>query len=360
MATNTNKNLHSAASAKKDEYYTQLSDIVNELFSYKDYFKDKVILCNCDDPYESNFFKYFALNFNFFGLKKLITTCYSGSPISGTELNLFPDLEPEIAKKKAYKLEITELSNMDGEPNFDLNDVQRILKEHPPAILKGNGDFRSKECLEFLKEADIVVTNPPFSLFREFVSQIIDYEKKFIIIGNKNAITYKEIFPLISQNKLWIGVTPMSKEIYFDVPQSYIDEAIEKKKDRTVVKVDGKYMARTQSIWFTNLDIKKRHEKFISYKEYNPKEFPKYDNYDAIEVSKSADIPENYYGVMGVPITFLDKYNPEQFEILDARDYTNIERLKTKSTMLVKDADGSVNGKAKYARILIRRRNIEN
>lgn len=351
-----NKELSDARKGKNDEFYTQLTDIEKEMIYYREYFKDKIVFCNCDDPYESNFFKYFTLNFNFFGLKKLITTCYSGSPISGTELNLFSDLEPEIAKKKAYKLEITELSNVDGEPNFDLNDVQRILKEHPPAILKGNGDFRSKECVEFLKEADIVVTNPPFSLFREFIAQLIKYDKKFVIIGNKNAITYKETFSLIAQNKLWIGVTPMSKEIYFDVPQAYIDEAIEKKKDRTVVKVDGKYMARTQSIWFTNLDNKKRHEEFLSYKEYTPEEFPHYDNYNAIEVSKTLDIPENYYEPMGVPITFLDKYNPEQFEILDARDYTDIERLKTKSTMLIKDADGSVKGKAKYARILIKRK----
>ncbi len=351
-----NKELSDARKAKNDEFYTQLGDIEKEMMYYKEYFKGKIVFCNCDDPYESNFFKYFALCFNILGLKKLITTCYSGSPISGTELNLFPDLESKIAKKKAYKLEITEISNIAGEPNYNLDDVQRILMEHPPETLKGDGDFRSDECVELLKEADVVVTNPPFSLFREFVAQLMEYDKKFIIIGNQNAISYKEVFPFIKNDKMWLGMSIHSGDRKFYVPENYPLNAA-----GCGVDEKGKRFIRVKGVrWFTNLNNKKRSEKYISYKEYTPEEFPKYDNYDAIEVSKSADIPENYDGAMGVPITFLDKYNPEQFEILDARDYTNIERLKTKSTMLVKDADGSVNGKAKYARILIRRRNSAN
>ena len=334
MATNTNRNLHSAATAKKDEFYTQLSDIENELRHYKAHFKGKIIFCNCDDPFESNFFKYFAMNFNSFGLKKLIATCYATSPVTGNELDYYIDRDGQISflpvaginsahdeSKRPYRIEITEVTDENGDGRVDLADVEYLLrnKKNVLTLLDGDGDFRSDECVDLLKQADIVVTNPPFSLFREYVAQLVEYEKKFIIIGNKNAITYKEIFPLIALNKLWIGVTPMSREIYFDVPQSYIDEAIEKKKDRTVVKVNGRYMARSQSIWFTNLDNMKRHEDLILYKHYTPEAYPKYDNYDAINVDKSVDIPCDYDGVMGVPITFLDKYNPDQFEIVAFR-----------------------------------------
>lgn len=342
-----NRNLHDAAIAKKDEFYTQLKDIENELKHYREYFAGKTILCNCDDPYESNFFKYFAMNFNTLKLKKLIATSYRGSPIVYTELPLFPELEKEkIEIRPPYKAEITEFKDYNGDGAEDLSDVEWLLqnKKDSCKLLKGDGDFRSSECIDYLKEADIVVTNPPFSLFREFVATLIKYDKKFIIIGNKNAITYKEIFSLIAQNKLWIGVTPMSKEVYFDVPQSYIDEGLEKKKDRSIVKVDGKYMARSQSIWFTNLDNKKRHEDIALFRNYTPKAYPKYDNYDAIDVSKVVDIPCDWNGIMGVPITFLDKYNPNQFEIIKFRKGDD-------------DKDLSINGKCPYFRILIRRVN---
>lgn len=367
----SNRNLHSAKDKKKDEFYTQLPDIERELIHYKDHFKGKTVLCNCDDPYESNFFKYFALNFNYFGLKKLTATCYRGSPISYTELPLFPELEPQEKElRPPYKAVISDASNFGNNGAFDLADIANLLKsdKNSCGLLQGDGDFRSEECVELLKEADIVVTNPPFSLFREFINLLVKYDKKFIIIGNKNAITYKEVFSLIKENKLWIGVTPMSKEVYFDVPQSYIDEAIENHKDRSVVRVDGKYVARSQSIWFTNLDNKKRHDELELFKTYNPEDYPKYDNYDAIEVSKATDVPVDYDGIMAVPVTFLDKYNPEQFEILGITqrsddpfktkyytkdEYENANDLNARGVIMI-------NGKPKsmYARILIKRRKM--
>ena len=318
---NNNKALSAANKAKKDEFYTQLSDIENELRHYKQHFKDKVVLCNCDDPYESNFFKYFAMNFNYFGLKKLICTCYAGSPVIYTQLSLFGEEEVvgTVTDRKPYKIEITEVKDLNGDGAFDLQDVELLLrtKAGKPKLLKGNGDFRSEECIKLLKQADIVVTNPPFSLFREYVAQLMEYDKKFIIIGNKNAITYKEIFPLIKDNRLWIGYTPMSKDLLFDVPKEYADRMLKDGKLGSQYRIiDGVVKGRSQSIWFTNLDIQKRHEDLILYKIYTPEEYPTYDNYDAIEVSKTAEIPYDYEGVMGVPITFMDKYNPEQFEIL--------------------------------------------
>jgi len=340
-----NSNLHDSMRNKQDEFYTELSLIEDELLHYKEHFKNKVILCNCDDPYESNFFKYFALNFNTLGLKKLITTCYSGSPISGTELNLFPDLEPQVAKKQAYKLEITELSNVKGEPNYNLNDVQRILKENQPEVLKGNGDFRSDECIKFLKEADIVVTNPPFSLFREFVTKLVEYEKEFLIVGNLNAVTYKEILPLIMQNKIWIGYN--NGHFWFKVPQSY-----EIKKTDFKIDDNGQKWRRMGNIcWYTNLDIEKRHENILLFREYNPKDYPTYDNYNAIEVSRAADIPKDYDGIMGVPITFLNKYNPEQFDLLGIdKDFTSDGGRFT----LVKSKRDI---RRLYARLVVRRKN---
>ena len=224
-----NSNLHDAAIAKKDEFYTQLKDIENELKYYREYFAGKTILCNCDDPYESNFFKYFAMNFNTLKIKKLIATCYRGSPISYTELPLFPDLEPEVKEiRPPYKAVITEVADYNNDGAVDLADVEWLLqnKKNTCELLKGDGDFRSEECIELLKEADIVATNPPFSLFREFVAQLVEYDKKFIIIGNKNAITYKEIFPLIAQNKLWIGVTPMSKDLLFSLPSAEFSSSL--------------------------------------------------------------------------------------------------------------------------------------
>ena len=348
-----NQNLHAAARAKKDEFYTQMEDIANELKHYKEHFRGKTVLCNCDDPYESNFFKYFALNFNALGLRKLIATCYDGSPVQGNELLLdFGDGSEE--KKVAYKVEITEVSDLNGDGRVDLADVRYLLQNDRNVLstMTQHGDFRSAECIELLKEADIVCTNPPFSLFREYVAQLIAFDKKFLIIGNKNAITYKEIFPLIKNNELWVGYTPMSKEVYFDVPNKYIEEGLALKKDRSIVFHNEKHMARSQSIWFTNLDHKKRHEELVLYKSYTPEEYPKYDNYDAINVDKTADIPCDYFGVMGVPITFLDKYNPEQFKIIGISNHYEMAGIP----YLNNNCYCEINGNRKYVRIFIRRK----
>ena len=295
-----NRNLHKANKAKNDEFYTQLSDIENELKHYTSHFKGKTVLCNCDDPRVSNFFRYFALNFHVLGLKRLISTCY---------MNDNPDLFSQgiETNKSIY-------SDFDGSFQCnELTDFSRI----PYKQLHGDGtysagDFRSAECIELLKQADIVVTNPPFSLFCEYVAQLIRYDKKFLIIGNMNALTYKEIFPLVKENKIWTGVLPFSGSRWFEVPKDYNNKFIKEVGDKRLMAI--------KAIWFTNLDHHKRHEELILYKKYTPEEYPQYDNYRAIEVGKTADIPCDYNGVMGVPITFLDKYNPEQFEILGATE----------------------------------------
>lgn len=309
---NKNALLGAAKVSKKDEFYTQLSDIEKELINYREYFRGKVVFCNCDDPYESNFFKYFALNFNALGLKKLIATCYDGSPIAQQELPLFP-LDETEPKRKAYKVEISEVPDMDGNGATDLTDVQLLLKSsnhNVKAELKGNGDFRSQECIELLKQADIVVTNPPFSLFREYVAQLVKYDKKFLIIGNQNAITYREIFPLIQENKMWLGLTMNGSNRWFRVPDDY------EQTSSTKIENGIKYCFVKAVVWFTNLDHNRRKEELILINKYTPEEYPKYDNYDAIEVGNVNKIPCDYEGVMGVPITFLHKYNPDQFEII--------------------------------------------
>ena len=331
--------LNAAKTAKKDEFYTQRVDIENELRHYKSHFVGKVVLCNCDDPRQSEFFRYFAENFEKLKLKRLIATCYKSQ-----DVDLFSQHDCERAIKQVYE------GDKNGNMIVDDNEVGVFE-------LKGDGDFRSEECIEILKEADIVVTNPPFSLFREYVAQLVKYGKKFLILGNKNALTYADLFPLIQQNKVWIGVTPMSREIYFNVPKAYIDEALLQNKDRTIVKRDGKYVARSPSIWFTNLDHRKRHEMLPLYKKYTPVEYPKYDNYDAINVNNTSDIPYDYDGVMGVPITFMDKYNPEQFEIVGLIA-GNIRGLAGIPSSTGKDGP-YMNGKLKYGRILIRRRNAK-
>lgn len=320
-------NLRKAKEEKNDEFYTQLRDIELELKHYKAHFKGKTILCNCDDPYESNFFKYFAMNFNYLGLKKLITTCYATSPVMYTQLALFEDMQqsfekPTDSKKKPYKVEITQVSDENGDGAFDLEDIKKLLKDkkNTCTTLKGNGDFNSPECIELLKEADIVVTNPPFSLFREYISLLFKYEKKFIIIGNQNAITYKEIFPLLKENKMWTGSQKGIISMYFEVPDSY---KVPPSARQACIRALGEDYCKDKNMtymrtncWFTNLDIEKRHEEVILFKKYTPEEYPHYDNYDAINVDKISDIPCDYYGVMGVPITFMFSYNPEQFEIL--------------------------------------------
>ena len=332
-----NKNLNNAKIAKKDEFYTQLTDIERELQHYWQHFKDKVVLCNCDDPYESNFFKYFALRFNQLGLKKLICTCYNGSPVQGNELMIdFGDFSDE-PKKIAYKVEITEVKDLNGDGAVDLSDVRYLLQNdrNVLSILK-TGDFRDTECVELLKQADIVVTNPPFSLFREYLGQLMQYDKKFLIIGPYNAITYKEIFPLIKNNKLWLGYGFHAGNAYFKIP----DDAI-KEYANGVFNEDTGLVKFRNCTWYTNIDHVKRHEELDLVCRYSPEEYPHYDNYDAIDVSKTADIPYDYEGAMGVPITFLDKYNPEQFDIIKFRKGDD-------------DKDLRVNGKCPYFRILIR------
>ena len=308
--------MRNAQKNKNDEFYTSLEDIEKEMKYYKTYFKDKVVFCNCDDPFESNFFKYFAMNFNYLGLKKLICTCYADSPISGEQLSLF-DLNYEVkakSSKNAYKIIITEVDDSNNDGAIDLADVEYLLKnkKNTLTLLKEDGDFRSKECIELLKQSDIVVTNPPFSLFREFVSQLIEYNKDFLIIGNVNAIAYRDFFHLIKDNKVWMGASIHSGDREFRVPSTYPLKA-----SGTRIDEKGNKYIRVKGVrWWTNLDYKERHEKLILYKKYNPEEFQKFDNYDAINVDKVTDIPYDYSGLMGVPITFLDKYNPEQFRII--------------------------------------------
>ncbi len=316
---NNNKALSAAGQAKKDEFYTQLVDIENELRHYKEHFKGKVVFCNCDDPYESNFFKYFAINFNHLGLKKLICTCYAGSPVVYTQLSLFGDEEvigEEPSDKKPYKIEITHVDDLNGDGAVDLTDVELLLRsvDGKPTLLEGDGDFRSAECIELLKQADIVVTNPPFSLFREYVAQLVAYDKKFIIIGNQNAITYKEIFPLFKENRLWLGYG-FKGNVGFFINTHYEDYAKSSQHKEGMIRVSG-------VMWYTNLDIDKRHEDLVLYRSFSTDEYPHYSNYDAVDVRKTADIPFDYYGVMGVPVTFMDKFNPEQFEIIGCADYT--------------------------------------
>lgn len=309
--------LRSAQKNKNDEFYTSLEDIEKEMKYYKEQFKDKIVFCNCDDPYESNFFKYFAMNFNALNLKKLITTCYAGSPIIAEQLSLF-DVKGVVVNKETektpYKIEITEVPDSNGDGAIDLTDVEYLLKnkKNVLTILKGDGDFRSDECIKLLKEADIVVTNPPFSLFREYVAQLEEYNKKYLIIGNVNAIAYRDFFHLIKDNKVWMGASIHSGDREFRVPPTYPLNA-----SGTRIDEKGNKYIRVKGVrWWTNLDYKERHEKMILYKRYNPEEYPKFDNYDAINVDKVTDIPCDYDGMMGVPITFLDKYNPEQFNII--------------------------------------------
>ena len=316
MATK-NTNLHSAKKAKNDEFYTQLTDIEKEMRHYKDFFKGKVVYCNCDDARESNFFKYFSLNFEFLGLKKLITTGY---------------------KENGKGVVLVYEGDKNG--NRKVDDSEIIVTE-----LNGNGDFRSEECIQFLKESDVVVTNPPFSLFREYVAQLMEYGKKFIIVGNGNAVTYKEIFPLIKNNELWIGASKgIGGKFSFIVPNDY--------DNKFVYEENGVRLGQVNSAcWFTNISHTKRNTPLDLYKKYSADEYPKYDNYDAIE-SKTAEIPMDYEGVIGVPITFLDKYCPTQFEIIGLMSGAKGENLTNGTDGRAKFY---VNGKGVYARILVKK-----
>ena len=358
----SNKNLHKANQAKKDEFYTQLIDIENELKHYKEQFRNKIVYCNCDDPFESNFFKYFAANFNALKLKKLIATSYSGSPIVGRQLTLdkIAGLKPK--GKEPFKIEINEVPDIDRDGAIDIDDVKQLLEhdKNTATPFGDGGDFRSPECVELLKEADIVVTNPPFSLFREYVAQLVKYKKKFLILGDQNAVTYKEIFKLIKQDKLWFGYDNNGTK-WFQVPMDYDIPTESRKKIEDGIK----YFSFGRIMWYTNLDTTKRHQDIDLYKKYTPKEYPKYDNYDAIEVSKVSDIPKDYKGAMGVPITFLDKYNPEQFEILGlANDKREIDDAFIQGNEFCLDEQHKrfvgmvLNKKATYARILIKNKKV--
>lgn len=333
-----NTSLQAAKAAKNDEFYTQLGDIEKELKHYKEHFKGKTVLCNCDDPRVSEFFRFFAMNFEFYGLKRLITTCYKNQ-----DVDLFSQHKSEKAVYLIY----------DGDKNGNGVPDAEEIGIHP---LKGDGDFRSAECIELLKQADIVVTNPPFSLLREYVSQLMEYKKKFLFIGNQNAVSYKEIFPLLMQNRIWLGYR--SGDMAFKVPADSEPRATRYWQDD-----DGqKWRSMGNACWFTNLDHDKRHEELVLYRKYNPDEYPHYDNYNAIEVCPVSEIPEDYDGVMGVPLTFLDKYNPDQFEILGIternEDYnTNSEFIKQLRIPGFKKYDRPyIKGIRKYARILIRRK----
>lgn len=347
-----NANLRKADGAKNDEFYTQLKDIENELKHYKGFFKGKTVFCNCDDPYESNFFKYFAMNFNHLELKKLICTSYSSSPIAGQEFSDLP-LFKKLNPKKAYKVEITEVYDENGDGAVDMYDVELLLKnmKNKMTLLNGDGDFRSEEAIECLEEADIVVTNPPFSLFREYVAQLVKYNKKFIILSNMNATTYKEFFPYLKNNKIWAGYG-FNMSMVYKTPYPNLLEANRKFVIGKGYNPDEGYVKVPAICWFTNLDINKRHEELILYRIYTEIEYPKYDNYDAINVDKVSEIPMDYDGKIGVPITFLNYYNPDQFEIIDGIGRYSIldnERTKKEGKYL-----SMINGKAKYFRYIIK------
>jgi hypothetical protein len=367
----SNSNLKSASKAKNDEFYTQLTDIEKELKHYKGQFRGKVVYCNCDDPFESNFFKYFASNFNALGLKQLIATSYKPSPIANTQLGLFgkdevlsePKGRPKVT---ANKFLINEVNDINGDGAFDLDDIAEQLKANKNnewSPMSDEGDFRSEESIELLKKADIVVTNPPFSLFREYVEQLDTFNKKFLIIGNTNAITYKEIFKLIKENKLRTGYTNFNVGMFFVVPDGW-------EKFHHIDERGNKIARVSTSCWFTNLEVEKHKEEITLYKKYTPEEYPKYDNYDAINVDKVTDIPLDYEGCIGVPITFIDKYNPDQFEIIGFTHRNDPYNLKTKiytkqdadnfndlnGSPILKDKDGI---RFIYMRIIIRNKKVK-
>ena len=357
MAGHTNANMNAASKAKNDEFYTLLTDIEMEMRYYRKHFEGKTVFCNCDDPFESNFFKYFVLNFNRLGLNKLIATCYATSPIAGQQLSLFDVAAGKKARKnKPYKAVVTKVYDTTGDGGIDMLDVAELFKqgENELTELQGDGDFRSKECLVLLDEADIVVTNPPFSLFREYIAILMKHGKKFNVIGNSNAITYKEIFPLIVQNKIWLGVTRTGTgSMWFRVMDDFPEKSGQKIKDGI------RYQTIGNSAWFTNLDVKVRHEELILVKRYIPEDYPVYDNYNAIEVPKIVDIPCDYDGVMGVPITFLAKYNPDQFEIIGATESEG----KGFSNGLWNENSGIaqplIQGNRRYKRLFIRNKHPE-
>ena len=369
-----NKNLTNAKRVKNDEFYTQYSDIQKEIEAYLEYnpdvFRGKVVYCNCDDPFESNFFRYFVLNFNKLGLKQLITTSYKPSPVANTQLGLFGD-DKTLTKLKgrqkvtANKFIINEVRDIDGDGEFNLKDVAKQLKANKHnewTPLKGDGDFRSDESINLLKQSDIAVTNPPFSLFREYIKQLVDYDKKFLIIGNMNAITYKEVFPLLKSNKVWLGnnYKVNAGAMFFEIPEKIanLEQVREIKTNEKGKKV---YITRVQGIrWFTNLDHGRRHQPLQLMTEAEvikfttKKPFEKYDNYDAIEISLVKNIPNDYKGVIGVPVSFLDSYNPDQFEILGSNRGVDQDPNK------IYGRGSYLHGKEVYKRLFIRHKKVKN
>lgn len=348
-----NEKLGNAKNAKNNEFYTQLADIEKELMHYKKHFYGKTVFCNCDDPFESNFFKYFAMNFNHLGLKKLICTCYATSPVAWVQLSIFNNANVIIKSengKQPYKIEITEVLDYNGDGAVDLSDVEYLLKnkKNTLSVLQGDGDFRSAECIELLKEADIVVTNPPYSLFKEYIPLLVEYEKNFLVMGPMNACHYKEIFPLLKENKLWAGYG-FNETIIFRVPDYY-----------TGYIEDGLKYGKVPGIcWYTNLEISKRKEILPLYKKYSPKEYPTYINLNAIDVKKVSDIPLDYEGFMGVPDSFIEKFNPEQFEIVGlgcgdmAKEIGVTKNHRGRTDIAYVEAG---NFKCPYSRIIIRRK----
>lgn len=336
-----NRSLHAARATKQDEFYTQLSDIEKELKHYTQpdggHFKGKTVLCNCDDPKVSNFFRYFANKFRDLGLKRLITTCYRNA-----NPDLFSQNESGRGMRLIYSGELTPGGRV---PGFTKLDKQ---------MLNGDGDFRSAECIELLKEADIVVTNPPFSLFREYVGQLVAHKKKFLIIGNMNAVTYKEVFSLIRDAQLWFGASIHSGDREFGVPDHYPLNAAGFRVDEM-----GRKFIRVKGVrWYTNLDYAERHEDLVLYNKFSKDRYPEYDRYKAINVDATKDIPVDYRGVMGVPISFLDKFNPEQFEIVDANTIRRDNAVPVKAHGLIKDKDSAISGKPVYVRVPIRHKRI--
>ena len=337
-----NKSLHKAAQAQQDEFYTQYTDVQEELNHYWDHFRGAKILCNCDDPFESSFFLYLAQQFAYLGIKKLTATCYAGSPIAQRQLSLFEEDIP-TPKRKPYCATITDYRDWNGDGRTDLQDIRYMLEHQKGCtvrVLEGDGDFRSPECIELLKDADIVITNPPFSLLREYIAQLVQYNKKFLIVGNVNAITYKDIFPLFMQGRMWLGYH--SGDMSFTVPDSFEPRATRYWVDET----GQKWRSLGNLCWFTNLDIVKRHEFLTLWHSYSPEAYPRYDNYDAIEVRKVELIPVDYDGVMGVPVSFLSKHNPDQFELLGDSRYHDGQDFADDIAVL--------NGKKLYRRLLIR------
>ena len=352
----SNSSLHKAAQAQQDEFYTQYTDVQEELNHYWDHFRGAKILCNCDDPFESSFFLYLAQQFAYLGIKKLTATCYAGSPIAQRQLSLFEEDIP-TPKRKPYCATITDYRDWNGDGRTDLQDIRYMLEHQKGCsvrVLQGDGDFRSPECIELLKDADIVITNPPFSLLREYIAQLIEYNKKFLIVGNINAITYKDVFPLFMQNKMWLGFTFAGQNVHLAIPSIPNPEERYKDYDPKTGLVTLRNLC-----WFTNLSITKRHEFLTLWHHYTPEEYPRYDNYDAIEVRKVELIPVDYDGAMGVPVSFLEKHNPDQFELLGCTESEGKGFSHGLWDASSRIAQPVVNGKKIYKRLFIRRKEYD-